>query len=80
MKQHTDMGTIVRSVKSNVGKRVRVMENKGRNKVDVAEGVISETYPCVFTVKVVVDEENIKTLSYSYTDVFTKDVELVFAS
>lgn len=80
MKQHTDMGAIVRSVRSNVGKQVKVMENKGRNKVDIAEGVISEIYPCVFTVKVVGAEDNVKTLSYSYTDVFTKDVELVFAS
>lgn len=80
MKQHTDMGTIVRDVRNNVGKQVRVMENRGRNKVDIAEGVISGTYPCVFTINVVGNSNKVKTLSYSYTDVLTKEVELVFAS
>lgn len=80
MGQPTEMGRIVYTVKHSVGKRVRVCENKGRNKVDVLEGVISAIYPCVFTVTL--DGEHIpkasQTISYSYTDVLTKDVELVY--
>lgn len=78
MKQPTEMGTIVRSVKDNVGRHVKVMENRGRNRVDVAEGVISETYPCVFTIKVDSEPDDyVQTLAYSYADVLTKDVELL---
>lgn len=80
MGQQTEMSRIVYDVKHSVGRRVKVCENKGRNKVDVMEGVISAIYPCVFTVKV--DTMNLpesgQTFSYSYTDVLTKDVELVY--
>ncbi|MDD5900183.1 MAG: Veg family protein [Lachnospiraceae bacterium] len=81
MEQPTEMSRIVYNVKHSVGRRVKVCENKGRNKVDVMEGVISAIYPCVFTVKVT--PENVpdaieQTFSYSYTDVLTKDVELVY--
>ena len=51
MGQPTEMGRIVYKVKHSVGKRVKVCENKGRNRVDVLEGVISAIYPCIFTVK-----------------------------
>jgi len=78
--QQTEMSRIVYNVKHSVGRRVKVCENKGRNKVDVMEGVISAIYPCVFTIKV--DTQNLpesaQTFSYSYTDVLTKNVELVY--
>jgi len=39
--------------------------------------VITETYPCIFLVQVKNAEENsYQTVSYSYTDVITKDVQL----
>jgi len=80
MGQQTEMSRIVYNVKHSVGRRVKVCENKGRNKVDVMEGVISAIYPCVFTIKV--DSQNLpesgQTFSYSYTDVLTRDVELVY--
>ena len=80
MGQPTEMSKIVYNVKHSVGRRVKVCENKGRNKVDVMEGVISAIYPCVFTVKVVPENmpETEQTFSYSYTDVLTKDVQLVY--
>ncbi|MCR5153293.1 MAG: Veg family protein [Lachnospiraceae bacterium] len=81
MKQHADMGTVVRYVKGNVGKRVRIMENKGRNRVDVAEGVITNIYPCLFTIRLDDSSPAInKEISYTYTDVFTRDVELELCS
>ena len=33
----------------NIGRRVRVRANKGRHKYSVAEGVIQESYPSIFT-------------------------------
>lgn len=80
MGQQSEMSRIVYNVKHSVGRRVKVCENKGRNKVDVLEGVISAIYPCVFTIRL--DGEDIpvasQTISYTYTDVLTKDVELVY--
>lgn len=80
MSQQTEMSRIVYNVKHSVGKRVKVCENRGRNKVDIFEGVISAIYPCVFTVKVEAESIPIasQTFSYSYTDVLTKDIELVY--
>ena len=60
-----------------VGSRVQVKSNLGRHKYDVTEGIIMETYPCIFLVEVTNEEENSRhTLSYSYTDVITRDVQL----
>ena len=78
MGQPTEMSKIVYNVKHSVGRRVKVCENKGRNKVDVMEGVISAIYPCVFTIKVEPENMPEQTFSYSYTDVLTKNVELVY--
>lgn len=78
MKQQVEIGTVVRSVRNNVGKKVKIRENKGRNKVDITEGVISEVFPCVFTIEIPCSNlEPAKVVSYSYADVLTRDVELV---
>ena len=61
-----------------IGRRVRVRANKGRHKYSVAEGVIQESYPSIFTVRINADEDNAeRVVSYSYTDVLTRDVQLV---
>ena len=49
-----------------------------RNKVDIQEGVIQGAYPSVFTV--LVDDEREENppqlLSFSYTDIITKDIRM----
>lgn len=78
MKQPENMCKVRNAVVRNVGRKVRIKANKGRNKVDIAEGVISETYPCVFLIELDGGfSDSVKTLSFSYTDVLTKEVELV---
>lgn len=80
MKQPANISKVYNSITANVGKRVQIISNKGRNRYDITEGVISKTYPCVFLIAVEGElAESIKTISYSYTDVLTKDVEVVFA-
>lgn len=80
MRQPANLCAAYNSVVQNIGRRVRIKTNLGRNKVDVAEGFIRETYPCVFLIELESGEqlETAKTMSFSYTDVLTKDVELVF--
>lgn len=54
-----------------VGKEVHIKVNVGRNKYEHYDGIIINTYPYLFTVKV---ENLVK--SFSYVDVLTKDVQL----
>lgn len=79
MKQPANLCAAYNSVAKNIGRKVKVKTNQGRNRVDITEGVISATYPCVFLIELTSDEvaESVKTMSFSYTDVLTKDVELV---
>lgn len=75
----SSMSTIRNTIVNNVGKKVQIKTNLGRNRYDVSEGVIDQTYPCVFLVKLDdTQNDTIKTISYSYTDVLTREVELVF--
>lgn len=67
-----------RAVDANIGQRVRVKANKGRHKYAIAEGVILESYPSIFTVRLNADGDlSERLVSYSYTDVLTRDVQLV---
>lgn len=78
MKQPENMCRVRNAVVKNVGKKVKVMSNKGRNKIDIAEGVISQTYPFLFSIELEPTvNEAARTISFSYTDVLTKEVELV---
>ena len=74
--QQKDIMNVRRAVDANIGRRVRVRANKGRHKYSVAEGVIQESYPSIFTVRINADEDNAeRVVSYSYTDVLTRDVQ-----
>ncbi|KSV59734.1 Veg family protein [Acetivibrio ethanolgignens] len=70
-----DVGQVRKVVNAHIGSRVRIKSNKGRHKIDVTEGIITETYPSIFLVEVANDvEATSQMVSYSYTDVLTKDV------
>lgn len=76
-----DIRQVRKVVNAHIGSKVRIKLNKGRHRVDVTEGVIIETYPSIFLVEVANDVEEIyKTVSFSYTDVLTKDVCLSLCS
>ena len=75
----------VRKVLGNyVGQKVRIRANMGRHRYNVSEGIILETYPSIFTIKVANEDESknarYKFVSYSYTDVLTKDVQLTICN
>ena len=73
----SDVGKVRNAVNRHIGSRVIVRCNLGRHKVDVTEGVITETYPSIFLIKVKNElEDTFQTISYSYTDVLTKDVRI----
>ncbi len=65
------------SVHQQCGNRVKIQLDRGRNKVDVQEGVIQEAYPSVFTILVDDEQDNApQLLSFSYTDIITKDIRM----
>lgn len=60
-----------------VGNQVLVKSSKGRQKFDVNKGVVKEAYPHIFRIELDSEEEGMaKTVSYTYSDILTKDVEL----
>jgi len=76
--QKSDILSVRRAVDANIGRRVRVKANKGRHKYAVAEGVLMKSYPSIFTVRLDANGDlSERLVSYSYTDVLTRDVQLV---
>lgn len=61
---------------ANVGKKVIVVANGGRKKTIKRSGLLEETYPSVFIVKLDKDKHPVERISYSYTDVLTNTVQL----
>jgi uncharacterized protein Veg len=71
--------TLIKSnIDSYVGERVVLRANKGRKKISVKEGIIEKTYPSIFIVRIdgEVPEDLGRAVSYSYSDILTKSIEL----
>lgn len=72
-----DIKKVRLSVGKNIGSKVKIRANRGRHKIDVTEGIISKTYPSIFLVEVENKlDDTVQTVSFSYTDVLTKDVQM----
>lgn len=76
--EQKDFDKVRASVKQQCGSKVIIRLDKGRNKVDVQKGVIKGAYPSVFTVLVddTDDDKPAQLLSFSYTDIITKDIRM----
>jgi len=59
-----------------VGKRIQLKANKGRKKIFIREGIVENVYPSIFTVKFENDFNSSRKVSYSYTDILTRTVEI----
>lgn len=78
MKQQDIIGSVRESVLSKCGSKVMIQLDRGRNKIDIQEGVIQNAYPSVFTILVndVHEGNPPQLLSFSYTDIITKDIRM----
>lgn len=76
--QRNDIGRVRASVLQQCGSRVLIQLDRGRNKVDVQEGVIQNAYPSVFTILVEdeIDGNPPQLLSFSYTDIITREIRM----
>jgi uncharacterized protein Veg len=71
-----DLFQIKRDIETCVGQRVQLKANKGRRKSFIREGIIENSYPSIFVIKFENDYDMTRRVSYSYTDILTKAVEL----
>lgn len=59
-----------------VGQKIMLRANGGRRKTIERTGVLEETYPSVFIVKLDEEQNMFKRVSYSYADILTESVEV----
>ena len=74
-----DLSRIKADLQNSLGMRVNLTAKKGRKKAIVRQGIIESTYSNIFVVKLDVTDEQIpsdRRVSYSYTDLLTKAVEI----
>lgn len=69
--------TIRKDIQDHVGDKVTLKANGGRRKVFVNEGVIEKAYPSIFVIRL--ENNDQRKVTYSYSDVLTKTVQLEFA-
>lgn len=76
MNSNKTISEIKEGLESYVGHRVRLKASKSRKRVVIKEGIIEGAYPSIFIIKV--DEENkgSRKLSFCYSDLLTRNVEL----
>lgn len=63
-------------VEENIGKKVVIRADKGRNKITTKTGIIESVFPSLFTVKIINEFDQERTVSYTYSDLLTSTVEL----
>ena len=76
MERFKNLTTIKRDIESHLGEKVTLKANGGRRKVLVNNGVLESVYPSIFVVRLEADTQ--RTVTYSYSDVLTKTVQLDF--
>ncbi|GAA2861445.1 Veg family protein [Lactobacillus intestinalis] len=74
----TSINTIKHKLDSHLGDTLTVVAQAGRKKVTKRRGILRETFPAVFVVDLDQDQNNFKHVSYSYTDLLTKNIALEF--
>jgi len=77
MIERNDLLQIKKNIESCIGEKIQLKANKGRKKSFIKEGVLENSYPSIFVVKFENDYETTRRVSYSYTDILTKAVEIV---
>ena len=77
MIENNDLCMMRQFIERCVGERVQLFANKGRRKAVIKEGVIENSYPSIFTIRIENEFDSTRRLSFSYTDLLTKVVELV---
>ncbi len=71
-----NLDTLKNQVQNNIGKKVVIKADKGRNKIITKTGIIENVFPSLFTIKIINEFDQERTVSYTYSDLLTSTVEL----
>ncbi|WP_125546597.1 Veg family protein [Levilactobacillus lindianensis] len=74
----TSLANIKNKLDDRIGDKLMVIAQAGRKKTTERHGILRETYPAVFVVDLDQNENSFKRVSYSYTDILTKNIEVDF--
>lgn len=74
------LDAIKKDIDGHVGEKVLLRANSGRRRVIVKEGVLEGTYPNIFVIRIQGNDSIARTISYSYSDILTRTVQIVFKS
>jgi uncharacterized protein Veg len=77
MEKVKTIAAIKRDIEDHIGDKVTLKANGGRKKILINNGVIESAHPSIFVVRL--DNDIQRTVTYSYSDVLTKTVQLYFA-
>ena len=67
---------IKEDMESNIGKKVKIKFNGGRNKIEEYDAIIKEIHNFIFVVEINNESNEVK--SFSYSDVLTQTVEIFY--
>lgn len=70
-----EMDTVKKQILSLKGKHIKLTVHRGRKRYVRYTGVLEETYPSVFTVRVN-EQKAMDIITYSYSDVLCGDVKI----
>ena len=76
MEKVKTIASIKNDIESHVGDKVTLRANGGRKKILVNDGIIESVYPSIFVIRLKNDTQ--RTVTYSYSDVLTKTVQILF--
>ena len=68
-----DIANLKSNIGEKIGKKIIVRGSLGRSKTFEKEAIIEKAYPNLFVVKY---EENNRNVTYSYTDILTRTVDV----
>ena len=74
------LATIKQDLEDRIGSKIMLVAQTGRKRQTERRGILTETYPSVFVVDLDPDENSFERVSYSYSDVLTKTVEIEFVT
>ena len=77
MEGNKTLANIRKDIENQVGEKFTLKANSGRKKILVNDGVIESVHPSIFVVRL--ENDNQRTVTYSYSDVLTKTVSLYYA-
>jgi uncharacterized protein Veg len=72
------LNAIKKDIDGHIGQKVLLKANSGRRKVVIREGILEQTYPNIFVVRVEGSDNTTRTISYSYSDILTQTVQIVY--